>query len=183
MSIILEASRYAEEKHRGQIRKYTGEPYIMHPIRVAGVISYLPCSTEVLVAAGFLHDVSEDCGVDIADIALHLRQYPECEQVAELVDELTNPSKKHPGLPRYKRKEMDLLHIGKASKEAQIIKMVDRIDNLLDYPTDVQEARDFVHDVYFSESVKLYYTIKGADEWLAKRFEETLDKVADAFSI
>lgn len=155
---ILEAARYAERMHRWQIRKYTGEPYIMHPARVAGVISFLPHSTEEMVQAAWLHDVVEDCDTSIDDIAA---KFP--YKVASLVQELTNPSKQFPDFSRRKRKEMDRVHAANMSKEAKIIKMVDRIDNLNSFPVTDPDAVDFVRNLYYEESYKLYEVIKDAD--------------------
>lgn len=61
-ALLLEhAFEFASEKHATQKRK-TGEPYINHPIAVAGILAELGMD-DVTIAAGFLHDVVEDCGV------------------------------------------------------------------------------------------------------------------------
>ena len=59
-----EAHRFATNAHEGQIRKFTDDPYIVHPVRTAvAALRYgLP---DALVNAMLLHDVVEDCGVDI----------------------------------------------------------------------------------------------------------------------
>lgn len=61
------AMLFAEEAHRGQSRKYNSEPYMVHPRRVAARAAYLGIS-ESGVAAAFLHDVVEDCGVSLDTI-------------------------------------------------------------------------------------------------------------------
>ncbi len=50
---------YAKELHEGQMR-LSGEPYIMHPISVAEIVSTLGLDTDSVCAA-FLHDTVEDC--------------------------------------------------------------------------------------------------------------------------
>lgn len=172
MSIILEAARFAKAKHFGVFRKHSNQPYIVHPARVAGVISYLPNSTEEMVAAAWLHDVVEDCDVSHHEIFIKFGHY-----VSNLVAELTNPSKLYPNWPRRKRKALDLEHARAMHKEAKMIKMVDRIDNLLDYPLEIPEVKDFVRDLYLPESIKLYNAIKDADTWLGEQFGETLEKI------
>ena len=56
---ILKAYKLAEDKHDGQYRK-SGEPYIIHPLNVALILTtiYADAST---IEAGLLHDVLEDC--------------------------------------------------------------------------------------------------------------------------
>ncbi len=60
---ILEAYYYALEKHQGQYRK-SGEPYITHPLNVALILTSIYADPECLIAA-ILHDVIEDCDVDV----------------------------------------------------------------------------------------------------------------------
>ena len=45
----------------GQVRKYTGEPYAVHPIAVAALVrAYVPDASEEMLIAALLHDVVED---------------------------------------------------------------------------------------------------------------------------
>ena len=62
---IYKAYKYAEHAHREQYRK-SGEPYIIHPIQVAGILADLEMDPAT-VAAGFLHDVVEDTEVTLED--------------------------------------------------------------------------------------------------------------------
>ena len=50
-----------------QRRKYTGEPYIVHPVAVAEIVRSVPHTPE-MIAAAYLHDVVEDTPVTIAEI-------------------------------------------------------------------------------------------------------------------
>lgn len=178
MSIILAAARYAERMHRGVYRKYNGDPYIVHPTRVAGKVSYLPFATEELVAAAWLHDVVEDCGISANTIDSTFSVV-----IGNYVRQLTNPSKEYPHLSRRKRKQMDLEHIAKISKPVKVIKMIDRMDNLNDFPLDNQEAIDFVRDLYYNESLKLYDVVKDGDYWIGVEFAECLENIRKKFSI
>lgn len=56
--LIRRARAFAEEAHNGQ-RRLSGEPYIIHPLRVAEILIALNTDAET-VAAGLLHDVLED---------------------------------------------------------------------------------------------------------------------------
>jgi GTP diphosphokinase / guanosine-3',5'-bis(diphosphate) 3'-diphosphatase len=64
--LICRAFRFAYELHQGQYRK-SGEPYICHPVAVAGLLRDLGGSA-AMIAAGFLHDVVEDTNVTIEEI-------------------------------------------------------------------------------------------------------------------
>src|SRR4051812_3189550 len=123
MSEIIKAARLAEEWHRGQVRKFTGRPYIEHPGRVAARITRHAGATESRVAAAWLHDVMEDCGITYKRLEAEFSV-----RTAVLVRELTNPSKEFPDLPRAKRKEMDRLHIASCGSGVRLIKLADRAD-------------------------------------------------------
>ena len=64
--LIADAFKFAYKLHEGQYRK-SGEPYICHPVAVAGLLHDLGGSA-AMIAAGFLHDVVEDTEVTIEDI-------------------------------------------------------------------------------------------------------------------
>ena len=57
--LIDHVLQMATEYHEGQVRKYTGEPYIIHHIAVANKVSQYTDDCEVICAA-LLHDVIED---------------------------------------------------------------------------------------------------------------------------
>ena len=58
VAFVQKALVYAVDCHSGQFRQ-SGEPYIIHPIQVAGILAKLKLDA-VTVACGFLHDVVED---------------------------------------------------------------------------------------------------------------------------
>ena len=59
LDVIEKAYNFAKEKHEGQFRK-SGEPYIIHPMNVALILTTIYADYET-ISAGFLHDVLEDC--------------------------------------------------------------------------------------------------------------------------
>jgi len=66
VAFVHKALVYAVECHSGQYRK-SGEPYIIHPIQVAGILAKLKLDA-VTVACGFLHDVVEDTDASLDDL-------------------------------------------------------------------------------------------------------------------
>ena len=65
-NLIVKAFKLAYKAHAGQLRA-SGEPYIIHPVAVANLLKEIGASSSV-VAAGLLHDVVEDTGIDLSEI-------------------------------------------------------------------------------------------------------------------
>jgi guanosine-3',5'-bis(diphosphate) 3'-pyrophosphohydrolase len=122
--LIERARVFATAAHAAvrQVRKYTGDPYIVHPWHVASLVSVFGGSP-AMVAAAFLHDVVEDTGVEIGVIRAEFG-----DAVADLVASLTDVSRPEDG-NRAVRKALDRKHIKAASAEAQTIKCCDLISN------------------------------------------------------
>lgn len=66
IAFVQRALDYAVEAHKLQFRK-SGEPYIIHPIQVAGILAKLQLDA-VTVACGFLHDVVEDTDITLDEL-------------------------------------------------------------------------------------------------------------------
>jgi (p)ppGpp synthase/HD superfamily hydrolase len=124
MDIVRKAQVYAMAAHASvkQVRKYTGEPYIVHPAEVAKIVAGVPGSTPDMVAAAWLHDV-EDTGCTYTDIHMAFGI-----DIATLVGWLTDVSKPEDG-NRAVRKAIDRAHTAEAPAEAQTIKLADLISN------------------------------------------------------
>ncbi|MBI3930387.1 MAG: bifunctional (p)ppGpp synthetase/guanosine-3',5'-bis(diphosphate) 3'-pyrophosphohydrolase [Chloroflexi bacterium] len=82
IAVVEDAYNFAKKAHEGQTRK-SGEPYLEHPLQVALTLAELQLDTGSLVAA-LLHDVPENCGIPIAEIAARFGA-----EVAKLVDGTT----------------------------------------------------------------------------------------------
>lgn len=79
---INRAYTVARDAHEGQVRK-SGEPYISHPIAVAGIVNEMRLDHLSIIGA-LLHDVLEDCDVTRAELAAQFG-----EATAEIVDGLS----------------------------------------------------------------------------------------------
>ncbi|MEW5250566.1 HD domain-containing protein [Microbulbifer sp. 2201CG32-9] len=146
-----------------QRRKYTGEPYIRHPVAVASIVSEVP-HTEAMLAAALLHDTVEDTEISTADIE---REFG--VEVVELVAWLTDVSRLEDG-NRSVRKAIDREHIARATAEAKTIKLADLIDNSRTF---VACAPKFAA-VYLQEKALLLEVLKEGDESLWLRANEIL---------
>lgn len=123
-----EALEFARKAHGDQQRKFTEEPYIEHPKRVAMIVQSVPHTSE-MVCAAYLHDVVEDTHVSVQDIERKFGR-----KVAHLVHELTDEyiKERFPHLNRKNRKQKETARQAKISKEAKTIKLADVIDNTRD---------------------------------------------------
>ena len=65
--IVQRAFEFATRAHEGQVRKYTGVPYIVHPSEVMGIVSTVE-HDDAMLAAALLHDVVEDTDHTVDDI-------------------------------------------------------------------------------------------------------------------
>lgn len=120
---ILEAARFAAEKHAQQKRKgASGEPYVNHLLEVAQLIagSSDDLDTE-LVMAGLLHDTVEDTGVTPQELEQRFGK-----DVAGLVAEVTDDK----SLPKETRKSLQVQNAPAKSQRGQTLKLADKISNL-----------------------------------------------------
>ena len=86
ISDVKKAYDYARHLHNGQVRQ-SGEPYIIHPLNVAYILSEMHADSDT-VCAGLLHDTLEDTNIKKEDIAHYFNQ-----NVANLVDGVTKLAK------------------------------------------------------------------------------------------
>src|SRR5437762_3848521 len=86
LGLIRKAYEYSQKHHAGQTRA-SGEPYLVHPLEVALVLSEMKMDP-VAIVAGLLHDSVEDTSVTIVDIRKEFG-----EEVAHIVEGVTKISK------------------------------------------------------------------------------------------
>ena len=86
IDLVREAYLFSAAAHHGQIR-LSGEPYITHPLAVAGALAEWHMDSQAVIAA-LLHDVMEDTAVSKSEIAERFGK-----PVAELVDGLSKLDK------------------------------------------------------------------------------------------
>lgn len=131
--ILEQVKAFAEKAHGSQKRKYTPEPYMVHPLRVMEICRPYNNSLPVLAAA-LLHDVLEDTPVSKEELNAFLKSImteQDAQQTTKLVVELTDVyvKDKYPYWNRRKRKQKEASRIEKTSADSQTIKYADIIDN------------------------------------------------------
>lgn len=165
--LIIKAKEFSAKAHEGQLRKYTGQAYYTHVSNVAHKLGSLGITCEHTIAAAYLHDTVEDCGVYLFDIYERFG-----EKVAMYVDALTNriTAKDFPQLNRHERhqlynKLLEFLVEWYSPWDAYAIcsiKLADLIDNTSSI---VQHDRKFAA-VYLKEKAEILPILKRGNSLL-----------------
>ncbi len=129
--LIIKAINFAAQKHKGQTRRETGLPYLTHPLVVSELITkYKGTSKDIdnLKCAALLHDVLEDTVCTYHEIEREFNPL-----IASIVMELTSDSEKVQEMSKNEYLKMKMINM---SKYAFILKLLDRLSNIMDAPSD-----------------------------------------------
>jgi (p)ppGpp synthase/HD superfamily hydrolase len=160
MDVVEKARVFATAAHAAvaQLRKYTNEPYIVHPAEVVDIVKTVSHTPEMLAAA-YLHDVVEDTGVTLETVRTEFG-----DEVADLVGWLTDVSRPDHG-NRASRKAVDRAHTAAAPAEAQTVKVADIISNT----RSIMEHDEKFAVTYLAEKRLLLDVMTRADATLLAR--------------
>ncbi len=125
VSLLSRAYRFAEEAHRNQ-KRFSGEPFITHPVAVANILANLQMDLQTLVA-GLLHDVVEDTGVTLEEIKTTFG-----DEVALLVDGVTKLNRlEYRSKEEHQAESLRKMFLAMAQDiRVILIKLADRLHNL-----------------------------------------------------
>jgi GTP pyrophosphokinase len=125
LDVIRKAYEFAEVAHEGQKRK-SGDPYFIHPVSVAGIITDLKLDVASICAA-LLHDVVEDTPVTAADLD---RQFG--AEISFLVDGVTKLSKINFHSRQDQQAESFRKMVVAMARDIRVlvVKLCDRLDNM-----------------------------------------------------
>jgi GTP pyrophosphokinase len=122
--LIGRAYALAEKAHGGQRRK-SGEPFIVHPIAIAGILADWKLDADT-IAAGLLHDVVEDTSVTLADITREFNP-----EIAFLVDGVTKLGRlKYRGVEEKAENMRKLMLSFSQDLRVVFVKLADRLHNM-----------------------------------------------------
>lgn len=119
--MLFDAIEFATAAHRGQYRKASNVPYIVHPLGVMRIL--LSANTdEVLASAGVLHDVVEDTEVTAEQLGERFGS-----EVVRLVVAASEPDKK---LEWEQRKNHTIAFLEKEARPDEVLlTLADKLDN------------------------------------------------------
>jgi len=153
---VRRATGFAAWKHTGQFRKGEGKtPYIHHPVEVAAILSEAGAIEDNdLLQAALLHDTIEDTI---------------CSIVVEVTDDKS--------LQKQERKAAQIAHAPHLSKEAQSLKLADKISNVFDVafsaPVDWPRERQLA---YFDWASQVVAGLRGCNAALEALFDEQVTR-------
>jgi GTP pyrophosphokinase/guanosine-3',5'-bis(diphosphate) 3'-pyrophosphohydrolase len=122
---VREAYKFADEAHLGQFR-LSGQPYITHPIAVAGLCADWRLDVQAIMAA-LMHDAMEDCGITKTELIERFGA-----PTAELVDGLTKLDKLHFSTREESQAESFRKMLLAMARDVRVIlvKLADRLHNM-----------------------------------------------------
>lgn len=125
LELVRQAFELAESCHAGQLRK-SGDPYLVHPLRVARMLAGVGLDAPSVVA-GILHDTIEDSELTVFELTERFGR-----EIALLVDGVTKLGK----IPYLSRRENQAVSFRKLlvamSRDIRVllVKLCDRVDNM-----------------------------------------------------
>jgi (p)ppGpp synthase/HD superfamily hydrolase len=168
MEIFTKALQFASVKHQNQRRKNGDIPYINHPIEVAHILVQAGVKDHDILAAGLLHDTIEDTETTEAELDLEFGA-----RIKGIVLECSD----NKDLAKDERKRVQIQKAVKASTEAKLVKMADKISNnrglLVGAPPSWSKERI---QGYFIWSQAVCANLKGTNEYLDKEIDAVFDK-------
>jgi len=165
VGLFVKAVAFAAEKHRNQRRKDAdASPYINHPITLANVLANEGGISDIsILCAAVLHDTIEDTNTTAAELEEIFGK-----KITSIVLEVTDDKE----LDKDVRKQKQIEHAPHISREAQLVKLADKISNLRDIlsspPADWPGERK---QTYFEWASKVVSGVRGVHPGLEAVFD------------
>ncbi|MGD8859307.1 MAG: bifunctional (p)ppGpp synthetase/guanosine-3',5'-bis(diphosphate) 3'-pyrophosphohydrolase [Myxococcales bacterium] len=163
--LINRAYVYAARMHQGQLRK-SGDPYFIHPVSVAEIITQMHLDTPSLCAA-LLHDVVEDTEAAVEDVA---RDFG--DEIAFLVEGVTKLGKVNFSSREDRQAESFRKMLLAMSRDIRVllVKLADRLDNMRTLHYMTMDAQERIS----RETMEIYAPLAGrlGIQWLKDELED-----------
>lgn len=165
VSVLIKASEFSAKAHAGQTRK-SGEPYLIHLLEVAHILTEMRMDTSSIVAA-ILHDTVEDTNITIEEIT---REFG--KEVAVIVDGVTKLSKLQFSNKEVRQAETYRKMILAMSEDIRVIlvKLADRLHNM----RTLQYMKETKQMAIAQETLDIYAPIAGrmGIQWIKEELED-----------
>lgn len=173
---------FAVRAHAGTERRGKGFPYIVHPLEAMEIVATMTPDQELLAAAA-LHDTVEDTDVTIAQIQTEFG-----DRVAELVAmESDEPHQSRDSIENWRaRKQTAIDRLARASRDAKIVALGDKLSNMRAIARDYAEQGDNLWNLFHAKDRKdhewhyrgLAASLRELQETFAyKEFEQLINQV------
>jgi len=132
---LFDAIQFASEAHKGQTRKVTDLPFIVHPFSVAMILQVYGYP-EDMILAGLLHDAIEDSDINISVITAKYGK-----NVSDLVDKVTNHTSKK-GKTWREYKQIRINNVRTLDIKPKLIIAADKLDEIRSLTADHKVYKD-----------------------------------------
>ncbi len=166
--ILRRATGFAAWKHEGQLRKGEGKtPYINHPVEVTAILAEVGKITDLdVLQAALLHDTIEDTPTTPEELESHFGS-----RVCTIVLDVTDDKSRD----KQTRKAKQVEHAPHLSRDAQTLKLADKISNIFDVafskPMDWAPERQLE---YFDWASRVVAGLRGCNSALEALFDTQL---------
>ena len=170
-AILDRAIIFAVRAHTGTERRGKGYPYIVHPMEAVEIVATMTADQELLAAAA-LHDTVED-----TDITLDQLRSEFGDRVASLVADESD--EKYEGVSEsdswHARKQAAIDRLARASHDAKIVALGDKLSNMRAIARDYAEQGDALWSLFHAKDPKDH-------AWHYRGLAASLSELSDTFA-
>ena len=169
--LLDKAIMFAVRAHSGTERRGKGFPYIVHPLEAVEIVATITPDQELLAAAA-LHDTVEDTGVTVEQLRAEFG-----DRVASIVADESD--RFTPGVSEedswHERKQAAIDRLARASREAKIVALGDKLSNMRAIARDYAVMGDKLWSIFHTTDPKEH-------EWHYRGLADSLRELSDTFA-
>ena len=170
-TLLDRAIIFAVRAHAGTERRGKGFPYIVHPMEAVEIVATMTRDQEMLAAAA-LHDTVEDTDVTIEQIQAEFG-----DRVASFVAaESDEPHQSRDSIENWRARKLAAINrIARASHDAKIVALGDKLSNMRAIARDYAQQGDALWDLFHAKDPKDH-------EWHYRGLADALSELRDTFA-
>ena len=170
-AVLDRAIIFAVKAHAGTERRGKGYPYIVHPLEAVEIVATMSKDQELLAAAA-LHDTVEDTDITVEQIRSEFG-----DRIAALVaiesDEIPAGISEEDSW--HSRKQAAIDRLAKASREAKIVALGDKLSNMRAIARDFADQGDALWNLFHAKEPKDH-------EWHYRGLAEALKELDGTYA-